>query len=129
MAGIKDQLSFYYDERDYEAFLSFFMFLKGKSEFDYNTFSIAYDEYTDYLVENHEEIPEFTEKREKFLQFLYDSNIVYYIEDTTNGEPFFRWCYCERSLSNICPKIRLGVRYRVHYGLHKALNVGSKKVY
>lgn len=128
MAGIKDQLSFYYNEKDYEAFISFFSFLNGKAEFNYDFYCSAYDAYTDNLCENYEEIPEFTERKEKFLQFLYDTNIVCYIEDTNVGDMFFRWCYRERSLSNICPKIRLGVRYRIHYGLLKALNVGYRRL-
>lgn len=128
MAGIKDQLSFYYNEKDYEAFISFFSFLNGKAEFTYETYSEAYDEYTENLIDNFEEIPEFTEKKETFLQFLYDTNILCYIENTAQGDMFFRWCYRERNLSNICPKVRLGVRYKIHYGLLKALNVGFRKI-
>lgn len=128
MAGIKDQLSFYYNEREYEAFISFFSFLKGKHEFNYQTYCAAYDEYTENLVNNYEDIPEFVEKKEKFLQFLYDANIICYIEDS-DTEVFFRWCYRERSLSNICPKIKSNARYRIHYGLFKALNVGFKTIY
>jgi hypothetical protein len=128
MAGVKDQLSFYYNEKDYEAFYTFFSFLKGEAEFSYETYSKAYDAYTDYLINNFEEIPEFVEKNEKFLQFLYDTNIISYIETDSYGDTYFHWCYRERTLSNICPKVRIGVKYRIHYGLFKALNVGTRRM-
>jgi cold shock CspA family protein len=62
-----------------------------------------------------------------FLQFLYEQNVVCFKErDPENeyAEPFIRWCFRERSLSNMAPKVRIGVEYEVFYGLSKALNVG-----
>jgi len=123
MGGIKDQLAFYYDAEDYAMFLHFFNFLDGMAEFDYQTYGKAYDSFTDYVLNKHDDIPEFVETSEGFLQFLYDTNILCYIEDT-KSEPLFRWCYRERSPSNISPKAKPGLRYRIHYGLFKALNVG-----
>jgi cold shock CspA family protein len=35
-----------------------------------------------------------------------------------------RWCFRERTLSNMAPKVRIGVEYEIFYGLSKALNVG-----
>jgi len=124
MSSIKDQLSFYYNEGDYEMFLRFFSCLPGRRDFDYSEYTRAYSEFTDYVLNHHNDIPEFIETPEKFLQFLYDSNIICFIEDT-EGEPLFRWCYRERSPSNMSPKVALNQRYRIHYGLGKALNIGS----
>jgi len=63
-----------------------------------------------------------------FLQFLYELNVICYIEkDATNDaeqERFIRWCFRERTLSNMAPKVRVGVEYEIFYGLSKALNVG-----
>jgi len=126
MGGIKDQLAFYYDAEDYAMFLHFFNFLDGIAEFDYEAYGRAYNSFTDYVLTKHDDIPEFVETSEVFLQFLYDTNIICYIEDT-ELEPLFRWCYRERSPSNISPKVKLGLRYRIHYGLFKALNVGLTK--
>ena len=36
LGEVKDHLSFYYTEAEYETFLKFFEFLKGKSSFDYD---------------------------------------------------------------------------------------------
>lgn len=126
MGGIKDQLSFYYNEKDYEMFLRFFTFLSGKIEFNYDAYINAYDNFTEFILNHHDNIPEFVETPDKFIQFLYDTNIICYIEDLET-EPLFRWCYRERNPSNISPKIKLGQRYRIHYGLQRALNVGTKK--
>jgi hypothetical protein len=126
MGGIRDQLSFYYNKEDYNMFLKFFSFLNGRFEFDYGYFISTYNKFTDYVLENHTDIPEFIETSDGFLQFLYDTNIICYIEDY-EYEPFFRWCYRERSPSNISPKVKPAARYSIHYGLHKALNVGGQR--
>lgn len=126
MGGIKDQLSFYYNEKDYEMFLRFFTFLDGKYEFNYEEYLAVYNKFTEFILNNHDNIPEFVETADKFIQFLYDTNIICYIEDT-DTEPLFRWCYRERSPSDISPKIKLDQRYNIHYGLHKALNIGAYK--
>jgi hypothetical protein len=124
MGSIKDQLSFYYNEKDYEMFLRFFSFLDGKPNFCYNEYLSVYKKFTDYILNNHDNIPEFVESEDQFIQFLYDTNIICYIEETEK-EPLFRWCYRERNPSNISPKVKLNKCYRIHYGLNKALNVGS----
>lgn len=125
MGGIRDQLSFYYDDADYQMFLRFFTFLDNKAEFTFEEYTRAYGKFTAFILNNHKNLPEFVESDDKFLQFLYDSNILCYIEQT-EFEPLFRWCYRERSPSNISPKVKLGLKYRIHYGLHKALNVGFR---
>ena len=125
IGAIKDQLAFYYSESDFEVFLSFFTYLKGQQDFSYDQYIEAFSKF----VNNAEAsccVPAFAETPEKFLQFLYDTNIICYIEDT-DIEPLFRWCYRERSPSIICPKVKINMRYRIHYGLHKALNVGSAR--
>ncbi|MFZ2447254.1 MAG: hypothetical protein WAW37_12925 [Syntrophobacteraceae bacterium] len=124
MSSIKDQLAFYYNEKDYGMFLRFFSCLPGRRDFNYDEYVEAYNAFTDYVINHHTDIPEFIETPEKFLQFLYDTNIICFIEDTET-EPLFRWCYRERSPSNMSPKVALHKRYRIHYGLGKALNVGA----
>jgi len=127
MGSVRDQLSFYYTTEEYETFLAFFNFLNGKAEFTYNDYLEAYHNFVDYILEKRESIPEFVETDEKFIQFLYDTNVICYIEET-EIEPLFRWCYRERSISNISPKVKLTVKYRVHKGLLKELNLGFRKM-
>ena len=128
MGSIKDQLAFYYDSQDYELFLRFFGFLNGSAEFSYQSYLDAYNHFTEYIVSHQENVPEFAESPDKFIQFLYESNIICYIDYLEKGfgsEPVFRFCYRERSISNISPKVGLEKKYRIHYGLWKALNVGN----
>lgn len=126
MGGIKDQLAFYYTEKDFKFFLRFFANFNGKSSFGYEEYLTAYKKFTDEILNFHTEIPEFVESPDKFLQFLYDTNIICYIEDSPGNAPFFRWCYRERSSVNISPKVKNGVRYEMHYGLKRALNLDLK---
>jgi hypothetical protein len=127
LGEMRDQLAFYYRKEDFDIFLKFFTFLEGQCDFDYEIYKKAYEQFTNYILEKHDEVPEFVENEEKFLNFLYDINILCYIEQLET-EPLFRWCYRERSPSNISPKVKLNSRYRIHYGLHKALNVGYVKM-
>lgn len=61
-----------------------------------------------------------------FLQFLYDLNVICYIEEPKDDKRYFRWCFRERNNAIISPKVKENVKYQVFYGLRKALNVGSE---
>lgn len=124
MGGIKDQLAFYYTSEDYEMLLHFLSLFKGNAQFDYTFFKKAYEDFSNYVLEKANELPEFIDSPEMFLQFLYESNIICYKENE-GYEPNFRWCYRERSISNITPKVEFEKVYRFHYGLIRALNLGS----
>ena len=62
---------------------------------------------------------------EEFLQFLYDLNIICFFEKT-DDETFIRWCFKERGLTNISPKVKTDLVYEIHYGLANILNTGKK---
>ncbi|KAF5421524.1 MAG: hypothetical protein C5S44_06405, partial [Candidatus Methanocomedens sp.] len=127
LGEVKDHLSFYYSSEDYESFLKFFEYLNGAFRFTYAEYISAYSEFEEYLHDNSKEKPPYFETPDKFLQFLYDLNIICYIEDT-HDESFIRWCFRERNYSNISPKVKTKSRYEIHYGIQKALNVG-KRIY
>lgn len=124
LGEVKDHLSFYYSNEDYELLLKFFEFLNGHSRFTYDEFLKAFGNYQRFIENNVKNQPSFCEAPDIFLQFLYDLNILCYVVDT-NNEPFFGWCYRERTPSNIAPKVRTQARYDVHYGLMKALDLGK----
>lgn len=123
LMGIKDQLSFYYTEREYQLFRNFFMYLKGRCEFDYEYFNKAFLTYKKNIMSEGGAEPQFVDTPDRFLQFLYDMNVLSYKEVTDRGA-FFRWCYRERAISNLSPQVEIGGQYVVHYGLRKALNLG-----
>lgn len=125
LGEIKDQLSFYYTSNDYELFLKFFEYLKGKSKFSYDEYIGAYHNFVKYLDSNSIKKPKFSEAPDVFLQFLYELNVIFYIEKLAGGN-FIRLCLRERSPTNISPKVKTHQTYQVHYGLIEALNVGRK---
>lgn len=126
MMGIKDQLSFYYTEHQYQLFRNFFLYLHGQCQFTYKTFEEAFSAYKQRIPSNELSQIRFLDTPESFLQFLYDMNVLSSKEYTDRGE-FFRWCYRERSISNPSPQVEIGSVYVVHYGLQKALRLGNAR--
>lgn len=130
LGEIKDSLSFYYEATDYELFLKFFEYLnrwidfRGKT-FRYDNFLTAYDSLMRHIDTNKFRRPVIFESADTFLQFLFELNVVCYIESGQDtGTEFLRWCFRERSYANIRPKVRTHQRYKMHYGIARALNTG-----
>ncbi len=129
LGEIRDQLLFYYSQADFEVFLSFFSHLKGKNKFSYSEFVDAHSAFVSECAAQAITIPQFLESADAFLQFLYEINVICYKEldeDHEDAEPFMRWCFRERTPSNLSPKVRSYVDYEIFYGLSKALNVGRR---
>ncbi len=126
LGEIKDHLSFYYDANDYETFLKFFEFLSGSDKFTYAEFQTAYSKLTEYIASTSNETPAFMKSANEYLQFLFDLNVICYIEVSEDNKPFIHWCFRDRSYANISPKVKIEVKYEIFYGLAKALNVGKK---
>lgn len=128
LGEIKDHMSFYYRPEEYEHFLSFFSYLKGKFKFDYEYYCNAYNSYISDLSGKCDELPQFTTTEYNFLQFLYDLNVLCYIEmpEDSNSHPFYHWCFKDRNYSNISPKVNTRAEYQIFFGLQKALNIGKK---
>lgn len=126
LGEIKDHLSFYYGPEHYEIFLKFFEFLSGKDKFTYDYYNNAYAKLTDHITSVLATPPQFMKTANDFLQFLFELNIICYIEKTQDHKPFIHWCFKDRSYANISPKVKAHVEYEVFYGLAKALNVGKE---
>lgn len=127
LGEIKDYLAFYHSDEDYELFLKFFTYLDGKYQFTYKEYMTAYDQLADYIEANNIDVPILFESSGSFLQFLYDLDVICYVQTAQDGEEFLHWSYRERTYSNVNPKVIENVSYRIHYGLRNALSVG--KVY
>lgn len=126
LGEVKDQLSFYYKPEDFEYFLKFFEFLKGKNKFTYETFCGAFQELQHYLKSTHAKIPQFMASENNFLQFLFDLNVICYFVKTSDDRSHIHWCFKERSYSNLSPKVKANQTYEVFYGLAKALDLGKE---
>lgn len=122
LSSLKDQLSFYYSEEDYQHFRKFFDFFNDP-QFTFNEYIAAHDRYVDYILENARNVPIFVEDPKTFLQLLYDCNLVAAIEEQGR---FFHFSYREKSPSNIAPKVLYGedIEYRFHYGVYKKARMG-----
>jgi hypothetical protein len=125
LGEIKDHLAFYYSDLDYEVFLKFFEFLKGKNAFDYKEYVEAFEDFETFTKQNSKGIPAFCGSPDSFLQFLYELNILSFSEQT-GSELFHHFCFRERTYSNISPKVKTHERYEIHYGLAKAVNTGRR---
>ncbi len=129
LGEIRDQLLFYYSQDEFDLFLQFFSHLNGKKRFSYSEFVSAFNGFVRSCADMGKNIPAFFESDKIFLQFLYEQNVICFIEDDEEGDgraPFIRWCFRERNPSNLSPKVRPEVDYEIFYGLTKALNVGRE---
>lgn len=124
LGEIKDHLTFYYSAEEYELFLKFFEFLNGKDKFSYSDYLKAYDKFYAFGIAKMSTLPKVMATQSNFLQFLYDLNIICYMEKGDRDKTYIRWCFRERSYANVSPKVKEGVSYQVFYGLEKALNLG-----
>ena len=130
LSEIKDSLSFYYQIDDYELFLKFFEFLdefveERTLEFDYDNFVVAYDKLLKHAASVKLEVPVIFSSADRFLQFLYELNIIAFFSEQRSGlgkRPYQRWCFRERSYANIRPKVSADCRYKMHMGIARALN-------
>ena len=127
LGEIKDQLLFYYQLEEYETFLKFFEFLNGKVAFDYSEYLRIFDKYIKYIDSTSKTKPKFTTSANEFLQFLYDLNIICYVEYSKDKqEKFFSWCFKEKNYSNLSPKVKEEREYQIFYSLTKALHLGKE---
>jgi hypothetical protein len=127
LGEIKDHLSFYYGSEHYGIFLKFFEFLSGRDKFTYDYYLDSYEKLMIHIGSIDSEKPKFMTTANDFLQFLFDLNVICFIERTEGrGKNFIHWCFRDRSYANISPKVKTDVEYQIFYGLAKALNVGKQ---
>ena len=108
----------------FETVLFFFQFLNGKSKFTYAEFKAAYGEYIQQVSDKNMELFDEILDMDEFLQLLFELNMICYYDKTADGKSFFRFCYREREIYQLEPKVKIEVDYGVHYALLKALNLG-----
>ncbi|MDF5392173.1 P-loop ATPase, Sll1717 family [Vibrio parahaemolyticus] len=128
LGEIKDQISFYYNNDDYEFFLKFFELLNGATRFTYEEYLSSHSGLIQHIESTDKKIPNFMETPNSFLQFLYETNVICYVEDVEGHKPLIHWSFRDRSYSNFSPKVKEGVRYEIFYGLARAVNSGKKRV-
>ena len=128
LGEIKDQISFYYNDDDYELFLKFFELLNGNTRFSYDEYVETHTTLLEFIKTDEKSIPNFMGTASQFLQFLYELNVLCYVEDVEGHKPLIHWSFRDRSFSNLSPKVKEDVRYEIFYGLTRAVNTGRKRV-
>ncbi|WP_216070194.1 hypothetical protein, partial [Acinetobacter oleivorans] len=126
MGEIKDQISFYYNNQDYDFFLKFFELLNGVTRFTYKEYLEIHEKLIKHINSTDKPIPNFMETANQFLQFLYEINVICYVEEMDGHSPMIRWSFREKNHSNLSPKVKESVRYEIFYGLTRAVNSGKK---
>jgi hypothetical protein len=127
LGELRDQLAFYYKENQYEDFLQFFEFLFGKTRFSYGQFTEAFRLFSEDMTSRNRPRPSFMETENRFLQFLYEMNVISYQESVEDHRPLIHWCFRERTTGKLAPKVKTDCVYEVHYGLVPALNMGKER--
>lgn len=124
---VRNYVAFYMGANDFEIYMKFFQFLDGKSEFDFDSFSRAFEKFKEWVNGERVEIDEYLRDAEALLQFFYDVNALGYKENMSeNGSVFYHFAYRERTLTNIAPKIKSTGIFMVNRGLSKALDIGLR---
>lgn len=120
----KDWCLHKFSDQEFITLIFFFQFLDGKSRFDYKEYKCAFEAYQKQVDNRKMEIFEESLDADAFLQLLYDLNMICYYDKDNRGRDLFRFCYREREVYNLSPKVKTDSIYGVHYALLKALNLG-----
>ena len=117
-------LSLIYSKKDYNHYIKLLEFF-DKPDFTYEEYNQCYIKFTEYILENAEDIPEFVEDPKRLLQLLYESNIIA-SKTESNDQYYMNFSYREKSSSNVNPQVPIGdnISYRFHYGLYKKNRMG-----
>lgn len=129
LGEVKNYANYYISNKDFDVYISFFTYLEGNTKFDYSDFTKYFNKFRKDINLRQEclENGEYLSHPDKFLQLLFDMNIVGYRE--AQNDRFCHWSFRERKETMIMPKIpcNINYKYEIHYGLAIALNLGSTK--
>lgn len=125
LSEILDYFKLYYSDNDFRHFLNFFKHFNGRHTFNYAEFNGAFQSFLDDTIRKRiTDVPDIFDDSDSLLQFLFELNIVGYIENSFNGVPLTRFYYREKNMINLNPEIRLKSRYQFHLGFAKGLSIG-----
>lgn len=121
----RDWCLYKFSGQEFESLLFFFQFLDGKSKFSYVDYEIIFNNYINQICTRNMDLFKELDNKDDFLQLLYDLNMICYYDKDKNGKDLYRFCYREREIYNLAPKVKTGATYGVHYALLKSLNLGK----
>lgn len=126
LAEAKDWCRYKYPETTFETIKKFFSFINTGKAIDYNTYCKCFENFKMSCEINGDKIFEEMQNPQKFLQLLYDLNMICYIQSDHMGGTFQTYCYRLRSLTELSPVIPINKEYRIHRALLKSLNIEER---
>lgn len=124
-AEIKSWCLYKYSEKQVNTIFHFFEHLNGRCDFTYEQYNKYFQKYEDSVLERDLAVLEEMNSANKFLQLLFDTNMICYYEIDENGRKYFRYSYREKSIYHLEPQVKFNVNYSIHPALRKNLNVGK----
>lgn len=121
---LKDAVSFYYRQEDFDLLEKLFEFLSGdlnSFEFKRSAFEKAYRRLSEYIAESGIEASDIYKNPDTLLQFLYEQNVVGAITTGGSGVPIAMFCVNVRNQSSLRPRVPSVDLYRLHGGVSRAL--------
>jgi len=119
----KDWCLYQYNAKQFETIIYFFDFIKGRIQFSYDEYCDFFDIYAQKAIE--EVAFDLLLDKDAFLQLLFDMNFICYVDYDFDNKPYYKFSYREKSFSNLYPKVKLGVNYKIHPAIARGLNVGK----
>ena len=121
----KDWCLYQYNAKQFDTIIYFFDFIKGRVQFTYDEYSSYFDIYAKKAIDlGTEAIFDLLLDKDAFLQLLFDMNFICYVDYDFYNNPYYKFSYKEKSFSNLHPKIKLGVNYKIHPAIARGLNAG-----
>jgi hypothetical protein len=121
----KDWCAYKFDGKTFDTLTFFFQNLNGNPRFSYQEYLKLFELFIKHIETRNINFGiEFLDPN-SFLQLLYDLNLICYYEKDSKGRTYARYCYKEREIHNLSPKVKFNCDYAVHNALLKAFNLGK----
>ena len=121
----KDWCLYKYNAKQFETIIYFFDFIKGKNQLTYDEYCSYFDNYAKSAIDlDTDSVLDLLLDKDAFLQLLFDMNFICYVDYDFYDKPYYKYSYKEKSFSNLHPKVKLGINYKIHPAIARGLNVG-----
>lgn len=127
LGEVRNYAAFYMPPGDFNRYIKFFQYLDGRSEFSFSDFSLAFNQFKNWLNGEHLSAIEYVRDPEALLQLFYDVNLIGYREEVgEDGEQHYHFAFRERTLTNVAPQVKTTGSLIINPGVAKALDIGLR---
>lgn len=123
---MRNYASFYIEQKDFDRYIKFFDFVRGRSTFPYTFFVECYNKFKSSAKEFDNFDDKYLNKPTVLLQFFYDVGLIGYRERLSDGGGYhYYWSFRERTPNKLNPQVKAVDYLMVNMGAAKSLNVGK----